>query len=43
MKFPQEAKNNPKGSKPARRDSKHLKQNKDKTKGENSLKDKCTN
>lgn len=39
MKFPQEAKNNPKGSKPARKDSKHLKQNKDKTKDKNSFKD----
>lgn len=43
MKFPQEAKNNPKGSKPARQDSKHLKQNKDKTKGKNSFRDKGTN
>lgn len=35
MNFPQEAKNNPKGSKLARKGSKHLKQNKDKTKEEN--------
>lgn len=43
MKFPREAKNNPRGSKPDRKHSKHQKQNKDKTNGKNSSEDKCTN